>query len=188
MLFRSASILKTESITTIIGIFFNMTDVAYYDLANKLLQLPRIATASINDSLFPKIIRNTQQSTIKKIINYEILLGLGVILCVIIFGRWLVLLLGGISMINAYPLTILLSVTVLQNLVIGAYYIFIFVPNNRYYFITKNQVFAFISFFIFCFGGIYLINNIFVIVTALVLSGTIEIVYCNYLIKKHSLS
>lgn len=184
----TASVLKTESITTIIGVFFNMTDVAQYDLANKILQLPRIATSSINDALFPKLIKNTQQSVIKKILKYEILLGLAVILGVIIFGHWLVILLGGIAMVNAYPLTILLSVTILQNLMIGSYYVFIFVPNNRYYFITKNQILAFFSFFIICMTGVYLIHNIFVIVSALVLSGSLEIVYCKYLIKKYKLS
>jgi len=183
----SASVIKTESITTIIGIFFNMSDVAQYDLANKILQLPRIITSSINDSIFPKIIKDTQQTVVKKIIQYEIILGLGVILCIIIFGRWIVLLLGGPVMLAAYPLTVILSATILLNLVIGCYYNFIFVPNYRYYFITRNQFVAFISFFGFCISGLLFFQNILVLVAALVLSGCCEIVYCNYLITKHKL-
>lgn len=184
----SASVIKTESITTIIGIFFNMTDVAYYDLANKILLLPRLATSSINDALFPKIIKKTQQIIIKKIIQLEILLGFAVIAAIVIFGHWIVLLLGGIKMLSAYPLTIILSATILLNMVISCYYYFIFVPKNKYYFITRNQLVAFISFFVICISGVQVFHNIFMIVAALVLSGCCEIIYCNYLIKKHQLA
>jgi len=183
----SASVIKMESITTIIGIFFNMTDVAYYDLANKILLLPRLATSSINDALFPKIIKNTQQLIVRKIIQVEILLGLAVIAVITIFGHYIVLLLGGIKMLSAYPLTIILSLTILINMVISCYYYFIFVPKNKYYFITKNQFLAFISFFVICITGVQIFHNIFVVVGALVLSGCCEIIYCNYLINKHQL-
>lgn len=184
----SASVIKTESVTTIIGIFSNMTDVAQYDLANKILQLPRIITTSINDAIFPKIIKNTQQKVIQKIIKYEVFIGVAVIAFVAIFGYWLVLLLGGKDMINAYPMTLILSVTILQNLIIGCYYVFVFVPKNKYYFITKNQIVSFLSFFTLCFVSLAFIHNIYVIIVSLVISGSIEIIYCNYLIKKHKLS
>jgi len=184
----SAGMIKTESITTIIGIFFNMTDVAQYDLANKILQLPRIITSSINDAIFPKIIKDTQRSVIKKIIKYEVILGVVVMLLITVFGYWLVLLLGGKGMINAYPITVILSVTILQNLVIGAYYVFIFVPNDRYYYITKNQIVSFLSFFVLCSASLLIVQNIYVVLISLVLSGSFEIIYCNYLIKKHNLS
>ena len=184
----SASAIKMESITIIIGIFFNMTDVAYYDLANKILLLPRLATSSINDALFPKFIKNTKQLVVKKIIQVEIIIGLSVIAVVVITGHWIVLLLGGIKMLSAYPLTIILSLTILLNLIISCYYYFIFVPKNKYYYITQNQLIAFSSFFIICISGVQIYHNIFIIVAALVLSGCCEVIYCNYLIKKHQLA
>jgi len=183
----SVGTIKQESVTIIIGSFFGMRDVALYDLANKLIIIPRMLTTSINGALFPKIIENTTKSVIKKIIRYETLLGFAVIACIILFGRFAILLLGGAPMLGSYPMAIILSVTILVWLVVGCYISFIFVPANRYYLVTRNQLVAFISFFLFCIPSVLLFHNILTIVVALTLSGLCEMVYCYYQIKKHNL-
>ena len=184
---NSTGTLKQESVTIIIGTFFGMRDVALYDLANKIILLPRMLTMSINAALFPKIIENIQKTIIKKILLYETLLGLAIIAGVAVFGYWIILILGGKLMLASYPLAIILSVTVLVWLVVGCYISFIFVPNNRYYYVTRNQLVAFTSFFVFCIPGALIFHNITVIVIALSLSGLCEIAYCNYLIIKNKL-
>jgi len=184
---NSTSTIKQESVTIIIGSFFGMRDVALFDLANKIILLPRMLTTSINGALFPKLIENIQKEVVKKIILYETLLGLGVMGGVVIFGHWIILILGGTAMLDSYPLAIILSATVLVWLVVGCYISFIFVPNNRYYFVTWNQFVAFGTFFLFCIVGMILFHTILTVVVALSLSGLSEIAYCNYLIKKHQL-
>jgi len=183
----STGTIKQESVTIIIGAFFGMRDVALYDLANKIIILPRMLTMSINGALFPKIIENVQRTVVQKILRYETLIGFGVIAGVALFGRWIILILGGTAMLGSYPLAVILSVTVLVWLVVGCYISFVFVPTKRYYFVTRNQFVAFGSFFIFCIPGIFIFHNILVVVVALTLSGLSEIAYCNYLIKKHKL-
>jgi len=183
----STGTIKQESVTIIIGAFFGMRDVALYDLANKIIILPRMLTMSINGALFPKIIENVQKTVVHKILRYETLIGFGVIAGVALFGRWIILILGGTAMLGSYPLAVILSVTVLVWLVVGCYISFVFVPTNRYYFVTRNQFVAFGSFFLFCIPGIFIFHNILVVVVALTLSGLSEIAYCNYLIKKHKL-
>ena len=180
-------IIKQESVTIIIGSFFGMRDVAFYDLANKIIIIPRLLTTSINSALFPKIMENVQKSVIKKIIKYETLIGFAVIVGVIILGYWIILLLGGIQMVGSYPIAIILSITVLVWLVVGCYINFIFVPENKYYFVTRNQLVALVTFIVFCIPGVLLFHNILIVVSSLTLSGLAEIVYCNYLIKKHKL-
>ncbi len=184
---NSTSTIKQESVTIIIGSFFGMRDVALFDLANKIILLPRMLTTSINGALFPKLIENIQKAVVKKIILYETLLGLGVMAGVVIFGRWIILILGGSAMLDSYPLAIILSATVLVWLVVGCYISFIFVPNDRYYFVTWNQFVAFGTFFLFCIAGLLLFHSILIVVIALSLSGLSEIAYCNYLINKHHL-
>ncbi|MEI6754172.1 MAG: oligosaccharide flippase family protein [Paludibacter sp.] len=184
---NSTGTIKQESVTIIIGAFFGMRDVAFYDLANKLIILPRMLTMSINSALFPKVIENVKKEVVRKIIRYETLIGLAIIAVVALTGYWLVWLLGGINMLQAYPLAIILSVTVLVWLVVGCYISFIFVPQNKYYFVTRNQFVAFISFFLFCIPGVLIFHSIVAVVVALTLSGLSEIAYCNYLIKKHQL-
>lgn len=179
--------IKQESVTIIIGVFFGMANVAIYDLANKIITIPRMFTLSINAALFPKVLLNAEKNIIKKIIKYETMIGFAVVTLIILSGYWVVLLMGGIEMIEAYPLTIILSFTILSWLVVGSYINFIFIPQNHYYFVTHNQLVAFLSFFIFCVVGLIYYKSIFVLVIALSLSGLAEIFYCKYLIKKYNL-
>ena len=117
---------------------------------------------------------------------YRVLLG-RLYHYVVLFGYWIVLLLGGKPMLAAYPLAIILSGSMLVWLIVGSYINFIFVPQNKYYFVTRNQFVAFISFVVLCVLGVLIFHNIAAVVVALTLSGYCEIVYCNYLIKKHKL-
>jgi polysaccharide transporter, PST family len=179
--------IKQESVTILIGTFFGMRDVALYDLANKIILLPRMLTTSINGALFPKVIENIQKTFVKKIILYETLIGLAVAAGVAIFGYWIILILGGKEMLASYPIAIILSFTVLVWLVVGCYISFIFVPANKYYYVTQNQLVALISFLVLCIPGLLIFKTIMAFAVALTLSGLCEIIYCNYLIRKHKL-
>ena len=183
----TAGTIKQESVTIIIGAFFGMKDVALYDLANKLIMLPRMLTMSINTALFPKVIEDIKTETIKKIEKYETMIGLAVVLFVVVFGYWIIWLLGGKEMTGAYPLAIVLSFTVLTWLVVGCYINFVFVPQNKYYFVTNNQIVALISFVVICVPALFFSSGIMTVVVALTLSGVSEIAYSKYLIRKNKL-
>lgn len=183
----TAGTIKQESVTIIIGAFFGMKDVALYDLANKLIMLPRMLTMSINTALFPKVIEDIKTETIKKIEKYETMIGLAVVLFVVVFGYWIIWLLGGKEMTGAYPLAIVLSFTVLTWLVVGCYINFVFVPQNKYYFVTRNQIVALISFVVICVPALFFSSGIMTVVEALTLSGFSEIAYSKYLIRKNKL-
>ena len=183
----TAGTIKQESVTIIIGAFFGMKDVALYDLANKLIMLPRMLTMSINTALFPKVIEDIKTETIKKIEKYETMIGLAVVLFVVVFGYWIIWLLGGKEMTGAYPLAIVLSFTVLTWLVVGCYINFVFVPQNKYYFVTRNQIVALISFVVICVPALFFSSGIMTVVVALTLSGFSEIAYSKYLIHKNKL-
>jgi PST family polysaccharide transporter len=179
--------IKQESVTVIIGSFFGMRDVALYDLANKLIIIPRLLTTSINGALFPKIIEHVDKFVVKRIIRYETFIGICIIVCIILFGHYVILLLGGVPMLDSYPMAIILSVTILVWLVVGSYISFIFVPSNHYYLVTQNQLVAFFSFFLFCIPSIFIFHNILSVVIALTLSGLCEMGFCNYQMKKRNL-
>jgi PST family polysaccharide transporter len=142
---------------------------------------------SINGAIFPKVISNIRSEITKKIIRYETILGLIIIVCTVIFGKWIVLIMGGVSMSASYPIAIALSVTVLTWIVVGSYISFVFVPNARYYFVTKNQIIALVSFCVYCGIGLLFVQNILVLAIAISLSGLSEIVFCRYLIRKEKL-
>jgi len=183
---RSAfGILKKESVTFIIGTFFDMNSVAIYDLANKIINIPRLITYSVNSALFPKVIKNYSLESVKRIIKYETVIGLVISVLVALLGYWAVLILGGKAMLAAYPLAVILSFTIYSWLIVGCYVEFVFIPQNKYYFVAKNQLVALVSFLLLSAIGLMISKNITVLVAAYTLSHLVEIIYCRYLIKKY---
>ena len=182
---NSVGTIKEQGITIIIGAFFGMRDVAIYDLASKLIIIPRTILMSLNAALFPKIVIENNKATIQKIIKYEFLIGLSVIGLIAAFGYWVILFLGGEMMTDAYPLAIVLSVTVLSWLVVGAIISFLFIPNHKYYLVTINQIIALAAVAVFILLGFSIKISIFVLVGALAFSGIAEIIFCLYQTKKY---
>lgn len=185
----STSIIRQQSTNVIIGIFIGMNGVAFYDLASKIILLPQSLSMSINGALFPKIVSSgtVDKTLVKKIIKYEIYFGLFIIAMIALLGKYAVLFLGGQSMMPSYNLTLLLSITILTWLVVGCYINFIFVPQNKYYYITYNQFVAFIVYIMVSLVGVIIYKDIYVIVIATVISGFSEVVYCKYVIHKNKL-
>jgi PST family polysaccharide transporter len=182
-----AGSIKEYSIPIIIGSFFGMKDVAIYDLANKIIIVPRTIFMGVNSAIFPKLIVNIRNNLVKKIIRTEFFVSFSVVVVIIVFGKFIVKFLGGSGMENSYYLAVLLGFTVVSWLVVGAFINFVFIPNDKNYFITANQVIAMVAFFIFCIGGLMIYKNIIIFGVAMALSGMLEILYCVYITKKHQL-
>lgn len=184
---NSTGIVKQESVKLFAGFFAGTGYASIYDLANKIIMVPRTLSVSMNGAIFPKLIENIRNDIVKKIIKIETFVGLVAILLIVIFGKYAVLILGAGKAPEAYLVAIILSVTILTWLVVGAFIYFVFIPNNKYYFVTKNQFVAFISYFIFIVIGLFFSQSIYIMAAALTFSGIVEIVYCIYLIKKYKL-
>lgn len=178
--------LKQESVTVFIGLYFGMKEVALYDLANKIIILPRMLLNNINLAIFPKMTENLSVENIKKTLRYEWFIGLAMMIAVAAFGYPAIWLLGGSQMLAAYPLAVILSFTVVVWLVVGSYIYFIFVPNGQNYYITMNQLVALIAFIVCIFPAFYFFNNILAVVIALSFSGLAEVLFCHFLIKKRA--
>lgn len=172
--------LKSLSVKTIIKHFFGVGDVAIYDLAEKIITIPRFFTQNINNALFPEIIANSTPSRVQRILKYERIIGSSFAVIIALFSYPAVILLGGQQMFGAIPITILLSGTIYTYLVVGAFLNFVFIPANRYYAITMNQVVALISCVLLACFGLLIWENITMVALGLTLSGIIEILFCRY--------
>lgn len=184
---NSVGSFKEQSIVLLAGVMFGMKEVAVYDLANKIIMVPRILFMSINGALFPKISLQNTVSIVKRVIKLEAILGLLTIVMVVLFGKYVVSLMGGQAMIAAYPLAAILSVTVLVWLVVGAYHFFVFVPRNMYYIITKNQIIALLSMLVYLLVGFIFVKSIYVLAFAIALSGLTEIFYSQWVAYRKKL-
>jgi len=179
--------IKQEAVTFIVGTVLGMSDVALWDLANKIVYIPRMLTDYINNAIFPSVINNLPRERIKKIIKFDSIISIVMILIIILFGYWAVLLIGGKNMLASYPLAIILSITIYTNIIVGCYFNFIFVPKNHYYFATKNQIISLVSFLVIVAAGFLFLKNLIILITAFTFSCILEVIYCRYLIKKYKL-
>lgn len=172
--------LKSLSIKTIIKTFFGVGEVAVYDLAEKIVTIPRFFTQNINSALFPEVVNNASPSRVRRILIYERIIGACAALLVALLSYPAVWILGGEEMMGAVLITILLSSILYTWLVVGAYINFVFIPTNHYYAITLNQVIALLSCLVFSLGGLYLWRDITMVAAGLMVSGFIEILFCRY--------
>ena len=178
---------KKEALPVITGIFLGLYDVALYDLARKIISIPTLLTDKINSALFPEIIRNPVGSKIRKILKMEFLTGLVSIFLVCGLSYWLVLLLGGKQMIGAYPLTCILSTTILTSLLVEVCMNFIFVPSKKYYYITQLQIISLVFIVVFSFFLMAYSQSIFIIAITASLSSILEVAYSFFRIKQRRL-
>ena len=184
---NSAGTIKEESATLLIGVFFNMRDVALYDLARKIILIPRMFTANINKAIFPKFIKDVRsKESVRKLIKYEALLGFLIMVLIAVFGYWIVLFMGGKDMLLSYPLAVILSFTIVAWLVVGCYNHYVFIPIEKYYYITRNQTVGLVSFFVFCIPALFVFNSVYPVVSSLALSGLFQILYCKHIAKKNN--
>lgn len=169
--------IREETATILIGIFLGMRDVALYDLARKVVSLPRLLIQNINQALFPDAIKSGLQR-IQKIMVYEWLIGIAMMVGVAVLGYWAVVILGGHDMVDACPVAIILSVTVLTWLVVGGYIALIFVPNGHYTLVSTDQIVSFVVFLCVALPLLYVYGNVYSMAIAVSVSGIAEVVYC----------
>jgi PST family polysaccharide transporter len=176
---------KQQTAKVLIGAFSSMSDVALYDLAMKIFQIPTTFIASINGALFPKMMINIRMSVIKKALTIENLLGIAIIIALAVFGKWIIVLIGGKEMLGAYPLLVILSFGIFAPLTAGAIMSFVFVPANEYYLITINQVIACIVFLSCSVIGILSGLGVVTLPLAMSIAGVCEFAFCYNRLKKY---
>lgn len=184
---NATGIIKEQGVVLLIGSMLSMTDVAIYDLANKIIIIPRTIISKINDSIYPDMMIHRTGERVLQILQSERILGLISILFIILFGPVAVWILGGVQMMTAYWVSILLSVTILCYLIVGAYIQFCFIPFGKKQFILQNQIIAMTI----CLGvttiGLIYTHSVFAPALGIALAGIGEMMYCRTMVNKYQL-
>ncbi|MEA4986050.1 hypothetical protein SDC9_27771 [bioreactor metagenome] len=187
---NSMNTIKQQSAVVMLGSFFSMHDVAFYDLAMKIFTVPMVLVSSINNALYPKIVvLEDFSNTVRKILKVENVIGMMIVLFLFFFGKWIIMIMGGSSMSEAYPLLVIISFSVFGQLTVGAICNFIFIPKNKSKYVAHNQLVAFVTFFVVALLGIWLDGRIFMVPLALTLSVFSELIYSRFVVwRKKMLS
>ena len=179
---NATSVLKEQGIVLLIGQFLGMSDVAIYDLANKIIIIPRTIFSKLNDALFPKMMAQPDASRRKRVLLSETVVGLASIVIIAALGYWAVLVLGGHAMLASYPVSIILSITILSWLVVGAMIYFYIIPSGKTYLITVDQLIAMLTTFVFAGVGVYFTRSVYMLAGSLAFAGLAEMLFCSIVI------
>lgn len=180
------NIMKAQTLNLIVGIHFGMRDLAIYDLGAKIVQVPFLLTSSINGALFPKIVLNFNIQLLKKILFFERIVGVLCILSIVFFGKLAIKILGNDTMMDAYPIAVILSFTIFAFLQTGCYITLILIPKKKDIYVLKDLIISFVSLVIFILIGSLFSSNILILPISLSLSALIEILYLKTITKKIS--
>jgi O-antigen/teichoic acid export membrane protein len=96
----------------IIGAFLGMTEVAYYDLGEKIVSIMKIPQSLLSQTIFPKINKEKNINFIKKVFKISVFTNIILFIGVIVFSKFIVLLLGGNEMIDATWVVNILAISV----------------------------------------------------------------------------
>lgn len=96
----------------ITGTFLGMEVVAYYDLAEKLTGIMKIPQNILSQSLFPKISKEKNIALIKRIFKLSIIVNVSLFILLLLFSKYIILLLGGEQMLPAQAVINILAITV----------------------------------------------------------------------------
>jgi polysaccharide biosynthesis protein len=178
------NMMKIQTINLIIGTRYTMTDLALYDLANKIVSIPLMLISNINNALFPKVVSNFNSKLIRKILLIERIIGALAILSVVVLGKIIIQILAGEEMLGAYWIAVILSFTIFAFLQTSCYIGLILIPNRKDFYVLKDLILSFSTLFIFTLLGMLFSKSILVLPIAFSLAGLAELLYLRNVSKK----
>lgn len=134
----------------IVGSFLGLSEVAYYDLAEKVVNIAKLPQIILNQSIFPKISKEKNTSFVKKIFLISVSANLIVMLLVMLLSNWVVKIIGGLDLMSASDILIMLSVTVPIIAMSNIFGIQLLIPFGHKSIFTKIIVSSGIIYLLFC--------------------------------------
>jgi O-antigen/teichoic acid export membrane protein len=95
----------------IIGQFVDLNYVTFYDVAEKVVTLFRLPQSILNISIFPSASISQRSDAIKLIFRWSLVLHLLAYGGLVIFGKTILVLIGGEKMAEAYKILLLLAIS-----------------------------------------------------------------------------
>ena len=178
------NMMKIQTINLIIGTRYSMTDLALYDLANRIVSIPLMLITNINSALFPTVVSNFNVPLIKKILMTERIIGILAVLTVVVFGKIAIQILGGEAMEGSYWIAVILSFTIFAFLQTSCYIGLILIPNRKDSYVLKDLILSFTTLFTLIVLGMLLSKNILVLPLAFSLAALAELLYLRNVSKK----
>jgi O-antigen/teichoic acid export membrane protein len=108
--------LYTHINKVLIGSFLTLTEVSYYDLAQRIINVLKIPLSVINHTIYPKVVRENNRNFVRKSRQGIGVLAILMTFLTIILANYIILILGGKEMLNGVRI---LQILVLSIVAIG---------------------------------------------------------------------
>lgn len=118
---RFSAIVMEKTNVIVIGNFFSYNMVAIYDFCTKIVSMLQMPFSLIAQVLYPNVARSKDMSLVKKIVKPTIVTGVMISLVIIIFSKYIVLLLAGDNLLPSIPI---LCIMVWYAPIVGVSYLF----------------------------------------------------------------
>jgi O-antigen/teichoic acid export membrane protein len=166
----------------IIGSFLGMKEVAYYDVAEKVINMVKVPFLLLGQTLFPKVARDRNLSFLQRIMTYMIISALVVISAIFVLSDPIVLFFSGSSNPGSISIMRILSLSLIPisvSICYGDLFLVNFGLKTDY---AKMRFFGFL-FYAIIFLGLFLFKKIGVIqIASLVLAVESFIAVYSYLL------
>jgi len=106
---KVAATIQERTNTLMIGAVLGNSEVAYYDLANKIISVAKIPFYILNETIYPKVARNRDMLFVKKVILASVLLSVILYLGIAFSSKMVIMVLAGKKLLASQPLFYLLG-------------------------------------------------------------------------------
>lgn len=118
---RLSAVVMERSNVLAIGTFFSYEMVAAYDLCAKIVNIFKTPFSLIAQVIYPNVAKSKDMSIVKRSIRPVLYLGILLSLLVGLFAKYIVILLSGLSLLEAIPI---LRIMILYVPIVGISYLF----------------------------------------------------------------
>lgn len=150
-------ILKVNSI--LIGNIFGVSYVAYYDLAEKLVNILQMPLNILNQVVYPRVSISKDYQLVIKIIKYAVLFSIVLYVVSYFYGYYFIIMFAGKEMINAYSIFVVLLIMLPINAINFFLGNCILIVSNHLKEFNKSILYSSIIYFIIL-GGYYVFSKL----------------------------
>lgn len=185
---RFSAIVMEKSNVILIGSFFTYNMVAIYDLCSKIVSMLQMPYSLIAQVVYPNVAKNKNMGLIRKLIKPIIVSGVLLCLVTIALSKYIVLFLGGETMLGAIPI---LTLMVWYAPIVGISYLFgastlvVCGFSKQYNLSVVYSVFFYLLIVsvLVLFDGV----NLYTMAISFVLPELFVATYRSYMVNKHKL-
>ena len=183
-----AAIGKDRASIIFIGSFIGMAEVAYYDLAEKIVWAFRSIFVNLNNAFFPYMVKLKNKEKTKKMIKITFMMSVLAYFILIFFSKDMVLLLSDESMLPSVELSPILGLFLILAAVSSSIGHFILIANDLNKEYLQNLLFTVIVYSLLMLI-LYIFNEITLINIAIVYISSVffEMIHRIYLCRENKL-